>query len=153
MRIRPATPADVPALLSLLAHLDAYHRAARPDLFAPAKRTEVDLAALLGDARATILVADRDDVLLGFVAVGLRDVPASPIRAGHRLAEIDNIVVVPEARRQGIGRALIAAASDWARDRAVDRLVLSVWAFNDEAIRFYTAAGFETLTLRLSRTP
>jgi RimJ/RimL family protein N-acetyltransferase len=46
-------------------------------------------------------------------------------------------------RRRGIGRALLAAAVEWARDAGVRKLELHVFPHNEPAIRLYERFGFE----------
>ena len=50
--------------------------------------------------------------------------------------------VTPDARGAGVGRALLDAVAAWARDRGLERLVLSVTTTNDGARRFYETCGF-----------
>ena len=46
-------------------------------------------------------------------------------------------------RRRGIGRALLAAAVEWARGAGVRKLELHVFPHNEPAIRLYEGYGFE----------
>jgi ribosomal protein S18 acetylase RimI-like enzyme len=59
------------------------------------------------------------------------------------VAHVYAMWVAPDARGAGVGRALVDAVADWARDRGCDRLVLSVTESNQTARRFYQACGFE----------
>jgi ribosomal protein S18 acetylase RimI-like enzyme len=45
-------------------------------------------------------------------------------------------------RRQGIGRALLERAVDWARRVGVSKLELHVFPHNEPAIQLYEAFGF-----------
>jgi GNAT superfamily N-acetyltransferase len=54
--------------------------------------------------------------------------------------------VAPEARRLGVGRALVDAVTDWARDWGAKRVILWVLAGNEGAHRFYEDIGFQVLT-------
>jgi GNAT superfamily N-acetyltransferase len=65
------------------------------------------------------------------------------------VVEILTIVVRQSARGQGIGRALIGASLDWATLHGADHVEISVYAFNDDALRIYAAAGFKMLFHRL----
>jgi GNAT superfamily N-acetyltransferase len=38
------------------------------------------------------------------------------------------------------------AATEWARDKGASQLLLTVWAGNDEAERFYAALGYRTIS-------
>jgi putative acetyltransferase len=77
-------------------------------------------------ATATIVVAERDGALIGFVTVD----PTS----GY----LDQIVVAPEAWGGGVAETLLAEA----RQIAPAGLDLHVNADNDRAIRFYGKHGF-----------
>ena len=51
--------------------------------------------------------------------------------------------VAPDARRQGVGGALIDAIIDWARSSGLNRLLLDVADNNGAAIDLYARKGFE----------
>lgn len=53
--------------------------------------------------------------------------------------------VAPEARRRGVGRALIEGAAEWARTWGGRRIVLWVTGTNEGAQRFYERIGFRVL--------
>jgi len=58
-------------------------------------------------------------------------------------AQLLNLSVVPEARRQGLGRALLAAAEDHARsDLKAGRLEMTVIAQRAELIGWYERRGY-----------
>jgi len=57
-------------------------------------------------------------------------------------AEILGLVVDPAARRGGVGRALAAAAEQWARTQRLARLTVRSNAARSEAHAFYPALGF-----------
>ena len=50
--------------------------------------------------------------------------------------------VAPEARRHGIGSALVDAVVHWARTQGLNRLLLDVGERNTPAIALYTRRGF-----------
>jgi L-phenylalanine/L-methionine N-acetyltransferase len=52
-------------------------------------------------------------------------------------------MVAVAARRQGVGRALLQAAVDWARKAGVRKLELHVFPWNEAAIKLYESFGFE----------
>jgi GNAT superfamily N-acetyltransferase len=61
------------------------------------------------------------------------------------------MVVKPSAQRQGVGRALITGANDWARERGIPELELRVYEFNRGAKEFYRATGFSTVSRQMTR--
>jgi ribosomal protein S18 acetylase RimI-like enzyme len=52
-------------------------------------------------------------------------------------------MVAKDARRQGVGWALLEAAVVWARVAGVRKLELHVFPWNEPAIRLYEQFGFE----------
>lgn len=59
-----------------------------------------------------------------------------------RLAHVYAMWVAPDARGDGLGRALLVAVEGWGRARGCDRVVLSVTESNTVARRFYEVCGF-----------
>jgi ribosomal protein S18 acetylase RimI-like enzyme len=60
------------------------------------------------------------------------------------VGEVESLYVVPEAREQGISKALARAAIGWLREHGVGWTIRSlVCADNAEAIRFWESLGFE----------
>jgi ribosomal protein S18 acetylase RimI-like enzyme len=61
------------------------------------------------------------------------------------VCHISKVVVVPEIRRQGLGRALVQAAIEIAKkERRVGSITLHVDADNTPALGLYTSLGFES---------
>jgi ribosomal protein S18 acetylase RimI-like enzyme len=85
-----------------------------------------------------VLVAVADGEVAGYVRLGR----ATPVAASDHVRMVTGISVDPARLRQGIGRALIAAAAAEARARGARRLTLRVLATNTAARRLYESAGF-----------
>jgi L-phenylalanine/L-methionine N-acetyltransferase len=89
-------------------------------------------------AHAAVFVAEREDgAIVGRLSVARDAHPASA-----HVADI-GLMVAQDARRQGVGRALLEAAVGWARSSGVRKLELHVFPWNDPAIRLYEKFGFE----------
>jgi ribosomal protein S18 acetylase RimI-like enzyme len=89
--------------------------------------------------RAVLLAAFDDDRLLGTVSVHLAWQPNSQ----HR-AELAKLIVHSAARRQGVGRALLAAAEDAARELGRTLLVLDTVS-DSAAEHLYRSAGYKAV--------
>ena len=118
--IRPATPDDA----ATLAHL---HAGSFADAWSAAS-----LAGLMASPGAFTLVAEEDLIPCGFV-LG---------RAAGGEAEILTLVVRPEARGRGFGRALVRAAAQAAAELGATALFLEVAVDNEAALGLYAALGF-----------
>lgn len=96
------------------------------------------LKALRRYPHAAVFVAEREDgALVGRLSVGRDPHPAST-----HVADV-GLMVALDARRQGVGTALLRAAVDWARGAGVHKLELHVFPWNEAAIALYDAFGFE----------
>jgi RimJ/RimL family protein N-acetyltransferase len=101
------------------------------------------LKALRRYAHAAVYVAEREDgALVGRLSVGRDPHPASA-----HVADVGLMVAI-DARRQGVGTALLQAAVDWAREAGVRKLELHVFPWNEAAIALYDRFGFEREGLR-----
>jgi ribosomal protein S18 acetylase RimI-like enzyme len=89
---------------------------------------------LVTKGHVATLIAERDRNPVGYAMVAFH--------ARTRLARLYAFAVEPFARRQGIGRTLLAACERTARDRARLVLRLEVRQDNAAAIAFYGQAGF-----------
>ena len=68
-------------------------------------------------------------------------------------AQILNLSVVPDARRAGLGRALLHRFAAVALERGAGQIFLEVRAGNTAAIGLYTAAGFVPVARRAGYYP
>ena len=152
MNIRPAVMSDYDQLCALFDEVDALHRDTRPEIFrkpdGPIRSVE-HVTKLVSGPNSTILVAEHDGRLVGLAVMTEQPVSSHPLHVPRRVVEIVTVVVRKAARRQGIGKSLIAAALDWARQRGAQHVEISVHAFNQDALRAYMAAGFTLSVHRL----
>jgi ribosomal protein S18 acetylase RimI-like enzyme len=147
--IRPARAGDAAAIAALWREVDALHARVAPGFF---RETIGDSHALTAVRRAlaqagtgrdrAVLVAELDGEVVGFVDLAVYETPPSPERRPRRRGHVDELVVAPARRRRGIGRALMAAAAEWARGRDAEQLLLTVWEGNGEAEGLYRALGY-----------
>jgi GNAT superfamily N-acetyltransferase len=86
-----------------------------------------------------VLVAAADGRLVGF-CTAYQDLHS--VRFGYR-AWVEDLAVDPERRSQGIGKALLDAAKDWARERGATHLELDSALARTDAHRFYEREGAE----------
>lgn len=135
--VRAATDDDAPALARLLGEL-GYPNA--PDAL-PAR-----VRAIEAEGGSTFLA------LTGEHVVGLACLSTIPtLHAGGRVAYITALVTAPEARGQGIGRALVVAAERWAKERGCVRLSVTSAEHRADAHAFYPRCGLPYTGRRFSK--
>jgi GNAT superfamily N-acetyltransferase len=96
---------------------------------------EVCLRALEADDSAWIAVVERRGAILGY-CLGFDHLA---FFAGGRIAWVEEIMVRPGCRREGLGGHLISAFEDWARSRGAKLIALAT----RRAAPFYAALGYE----------
>ena len=82
-----------------------------------------------------LLVAEEQGKMLGYIEVILQ--------AERDMGLIHSLVVAPNARRQGVGTALLNAAAQLARRQGLSALLLETQTKNYPAISFCQKNGFE----------
>jgi ribosomal protein S18 acetylase RimI-like enzyme len=133
--IRPATPADLPAIHALIRELAAYERALEE-----AKATEEQLhEALFGSHPAAYahVATDSTDSVIGYAIWFLN---FSTWRGVHGIY-LEDLYVRPTARGGGHGKALLTELARICVERGYQRLEWSVLNWNTLAIDFYEALG------------
>ena len=121
---RPLEAADIPALVALWEACG---------LTRPWNDPHADARLALEGPSSTILGSWDEGVLVGSIMVGFD---------GHR-GWVYYLAVAPAHRRRGLGRALMAAAETWLRERGAPKIQLMVREGNDAALGFYEALGLE----------
>ena len=132
--IRPAEPADVPAILKLIRELADYEH-----LLDQCIATEELLTKnLFGPERAAeILVAVRDNAIVGY-AIFFKTFSTFLARPGIYL---EDIYVQPQHRGKGIGKGMLREIARIAVSRDYGRVEWSVLDWNAPSIAFYKSLG------------
>ena len=108
--------------------------------------TEETLGTALSSERMMVLVADEGGEALGDGAARLVGYVVALVVAPD--AEIADLAVAPDARRRGIGRALLTRALGDLTASAVQWVHLEVRESNRAARTLYEAAGFRAVGRR-----
>ncbi|MGA0586896.1 GNAT family N-acetyltransferase [Dyella sp. KRB-257] len=70
---------------------------------------------------------------------------------GRTNCHISDLAVVPGHEGQGVGRALLAHAEDWAREHHCALMTLAVFPGNERARALYASSGYDVDLLRLAK--
>jgi GNAT superfamily N-acetyltransferase len=133
--IRPATAADLPAVLALYA---------QPDMddgdVLPIPEAERLLARFAAYPDYTLYVVEDGPRVVGTFALLVMD------NLGHRGAPsaiVEDVMVAPDSQGSGVGQRMMAFAIERAREKGCYKLMLSSNLKRERAHIFYEKLGFE----------
>jgi GNAT superfamily N-acetyltransferase len=138
LHIRRATPDDAEPIARLVTQLG--YPATASDI--PARLTR-----LAGHDRGAVLIAERGDAPVGLATVHLHTVINRP----RDVAWLTALVVEESARGTGVGRALVAAVEQFAREAGCERLSVTTHERRADARAFYTRLGLEQTGRRFGK--
>lgn len=132
--IRPATPADVPAMVQLVHDLAAYERAPEQCVLT-AEMLHERLFGAAPAVHAQVAVAQNEVVgmAIWFLNFSTWD--------GVHGIYLEDLFVDPAHRGAGLGRALLAELARICVERGYSRLQWQVLDWNAPSIEFYRALG------------
>ena len=140
MPIRPATEADAGAIAAIWAQ-GIGERAAT---FQTRNPEMAELEELIA-AGTPFLVAERDGAVVGFAKLGRYDDSAA-YYAGVREA---TLYVERDARRAGIGRALLEGLVVAAEELGAWQLIAKIFTTNEQSVALFRSSGFRPVGTHL----
>lgn len=154
MHIRSATPADVPAVLPMVASICALHQnwdAAKYGFLPnPQQRYEKWLASQANNRQSVFLVAEDESKpkrLVGFlIATVEREIP---IYSLTEFGFIHDLWVEPEYRRAGIARQMVTLSIERFKQLGVKQIRLDTANANEAARKLFADCGFRISTIEM----
>lgn len=140
--IRPARPEDAAPLAALLNHWIEKTAVT----FNPVPKTEADLHEMIATKAAAghgfFVATDDDGRLVGQASYG-------QFRGGlgYRTCMEHSINLVPDHRGRGMGRALLQAVEDHARQGGAHQMIAGVSGENPEGRAFHDRMGYRVLAV------
>jgi ribosomal protein S18 acetylase RimI-like enzyme len=137
-KIEPATAADVPALNKLVnsAYRGESSRqgwATEADLIDGTRIDEAALLDLIDDTNTTILkYTTEEGLILGCVE----------LRKENESLYLGMLTVKPELQTKGIGKKLMFAGEDFAREHGCKKIRMTVVSVRDKLIDWYVRHGY-----------
>jgi ribosomal protein S18 acetylase RimI-like enzyme len=149
IQIRAAEPGDVPAVVKLIQELEALQEGWR--VFPPRSGLVEDL-----EARYRASIERGGDLLLvaleGAEIVGttFAHVITPSAVSDEQAVELSGVIVRPDRRGRGIGRALTREGAAYARARGIRRLTVKVFAQNEDGRKLWEGLGFRPRMIQMT---
>jgi ribosomal protein S18 acetylase RimI-like enzyme len=151
MTLRPATAADVSAVLPMVAKISALHESWDPQRYDykphPEQMYDRWLRSRATDPRSVFLVAERESRLVAFLIGTIES--TIPV---YRLTEtgfIHDLWVEPEYRNEGIGRQMMMLAIEKFREMGMKQVRLETAAANEAARGLFKSCGFRVSSMEM----
>lgn len=148
--IRPATEQDIDELVLLYIEFHEFHVLGVPDrLRTPDAYDEATLRDTLHELvrrdDAQIFVLDTEGKLVGLAEVYLRQEESHPLTVAHLYGYLQSLIISAPFRKSGLGKRLVTAAQQWAKEQNATEMHVKVWEFAEGPLHFYETLGYRTL--------
>jgi GNAT superfamily N-acetyltransferase len=146
VEVRRASVEDVDELLLLWAQARSeLGHGARSSGPIPGDQIRPRLCEVLGSSETHVLIARHEGVAAGYAV--LRLAPLLTVVDGPAL-HVDHLFVIPAARRRGVARALLVAATAIAERHGAEQVLAGAAPSAKDAHRFLARLGFSPLIVR-----
>lgn len=148
--IRLAAEQDIDQLILLYTEFHEFHvlgvpdRLRRPDTYDEAWLRDA-LRTILSSDDAALFVVDSGEELLGLAEVYLRQDEPHSLTVAHRYGYLQSLIILASHRKKGLGKQLVTAAQQWAKERDAMEMQLNTWEFEAGPLAFYETLGYRTL--------
>lgn len=142
--VRFAEEKDIVRVNELRKQVNDIHVNNRPDHFKEGfcKELQDYVLVLLNGENSNIIVVERDGFICGMACVEYIRKPESAYSKARDFYHVQEIAVDEAFRRKGVASELFEFMKKDAKERNLSKIELDVWRFNDSAIEFYEAVGF-----------
>ncbi|HAB56648.1 MAG: hypothetical protein CL433_11915 [Acidimicrobiaceae bacterium] len=114
---------------------------------ARAEPVDAGLRRELEDPDALVIVGTIDTTVVGYAACHV-----DPLHDGHAIARITDLYVLPDARKVGIGEAMMAAVEEWARKRSLVGLDAVALPGDRDTKNFFETFGLVARAIQVHRS-
>ena len=140
MMIRDMKLEDYDAVDTLMQQLHKIHVNGRPDLYVEMEHpySKEELTEKIYNKEVITLAAEEEDRIVGLCIVVIKH------RSGMvnmKTAYVDDLVVDQSYQHRGIAKSLFQKAEERAKALGAERMDLTVWSFNENALKFYQSIG------------
>lgn len=145
IQIREGRIDDLPHLNEIYVECMEFHKKTGYDLDKVPEAPQIFLKhvediIIMGEA--LLMVAHTDNRIVGYCVTRIEEKP--PVYEETRYGEIDNLAVLGEFQRQGVGEKLFQETVKWLKERGVKRIELMATVGNEKSNNFWQKMGFET---------
>ncbi len=146
MQILSATYAHIEQISLLYEQFFSYNAGQQPDYYRQASEKGEYAKSVIDNHTEALFVAVENDTVVGLIHITEEKTPPFPCFVPYNYAVIVDLFVVPDCRSKGIGALLLDKARQWAKDRKLSYIELSVLNNNVDGARFYQRENLQDVS-------
>lgn len=145
MDIKVEHTIDFRALARLNESIQTWHHTTYPEDFKPFNCVEIENAfeKMLQDKNVYGFIARHKNKPIGYLIAYLKTRADSAFQYEKIVLHIDQVVVIPEYQKSGVGQLLMNEANELAKLKQVKEIQLDFWSDNLQAEIFFLRNGFK----------
>ncbi len=153
MEIRLAEYTELDEINVLRKQVNNLHAKGKPEFFKEGFSKELQdfLVDIWNNEKCKIVVAVDSGRIIGYSIFSIAPKKEALFMRGMDYLDIDEICIDKDHRRQGIASSIMKYIENYAKKIGIERIVLNMWEFNEEARSFYEKSGFKTYRRYLER--
>ena len=149
MNVCLATLNDIDAICTLYQQFYETNANQQPKYYCNVEESGAYPKSVINGVSGDIFIAKTQNKIVGFIHVEAEETAPFPSVAPHQYACIVDFYVIPDYRKNGIGKALLERAKDWAKSKNLEYLELFVLEENQLGQNFYKREKFSTASRTL----
>lgn len=149
INIRKALKSDFDQIHELVKQIHMIHLKERSDLYKNVDPLEFqEYEKELIDPNNIYIVAEIKEKIVGICFASIMESDGSKVMKKRKFIYIKNICVDEKYRRNKIGENLYKYIFYLGKKRKLDGIELTVWGFNEKAIKFYEKNGMKVKNIK-----
>lgn len=143
--IREATKSDYEVVHQIQKQVHEVHVNERPDHYKMADTTlDQEYFNNLIDGENTKVFLLEEDQPIAYSIITIKSPTERPILIPRKVVYMDDFGVDSKYRGKGVGKVFFDKIVEFAKSIEADSLELSVWEFNEGAVKFYESMNLKT---------
>ena len=136
---------DHKCIAQLNLHVQNLHAKIHPEIFKPHNLINVEnaLKTFLKDPCCHCYLASEDYIYVGYALFYIREIKETAFQYSKRTLYIDQICVLPEHQKKGVGQLLMEQAEKLAQETGISKIELDHWSANVNATNYFRKNGYQ----------
>ena len=147
--IRPAEDSDIPYIQELMTMLTESDHPYDMDVDMQWAYSEDGLKYIkdrINNPGEACFIVEQGKFVVGYCTASIKELPSWRL---VKVAEIENVYIDENHRRNGLGKRLVETVVRWAKELNANRIAVCVFSPNKDAIEFYSRVGFASYDLTM----